>query len=399
MPDSRRDLDGDVLSPLALKDGTVVHISEVERTARAGFVCARCSQRMVPVLGMERTHHFRHYVKSSCTGSAESALHRMAKEIFKAHDHMVVPPPIVRLDEYEQLVTDARIVSYSAVRPERRLGKELRPDVLLVRPGKSTPLVVEIFYRHQVDEVKLQRLRKVKYPAIEIDVSSICDWESIDRQALEDLIIRSDDPSKKRWLYIPGEERILADFEKRKREHAEALEAAAAAQRARAEEEARLARIAQRERIRSALEQARDTPGDRDARSHTSRHVLSNYNTAPFVSYALANEHLFTCDRSTWQRRILQRYVFIRNDCGSVSENTNPIRMTLEVPEVERWVLRRLKHLLIPEMRDGEETSHMLAELLADYFDCLEGAGLLRSLRTGMRHLSVYEVVDTSHER
>lgn len=64
------------------KEGVTVDIQDVsEQNRKEGYYCVVCGNEMIPVLGNEREHHFRH--KEDCNCNPETYLHKYAKYYIK----------------------------------------------------------------------------------------------------------------------------------------------------------------------------------------------------------------------------------------------------------------------------------------------------------------------------
>ncbi|WHY77279.1 competence protein CoiA family protein [Neobacillus sp. WH10] len=74
--------------PYGLKDGKLVHISDVEKGLKCECVCPACNHPLIARKGEKTAHHFAHYNGSECAKSVETALHSISpsKYLFKANN-------------------------------------------------------------------------------------------------------------------------------------------------------------------------------------------------------------------------------------------------------------------------------------------------------------------------
>lgn len=178
----------------------IVHISEVENGKKCGCLCWDCGSLLIACNeGLKQQHHFKHAVENECTG--EGAIHQAGKQIIKEREQITLSKHVVSVSERDSrgkkhtetktIVNDGMVICFDSVQEEIELGG-MRVDVL-ARKG-NTPIIIEIFYRHKVDDQKLLKIRKVNISAIEIDLSDlkqedIKDWEAF-------------------WLYINDSQHI-----------------------------------------------------------------------------------------------------------------------------------------------------------------------------------------------
>ena len=75
----------------ALKNGEIVHISNVDKGLSCGCICPACGERLVAKKGEKMMHHFAHKSGSSCEYGYESSLHLAAKDILLNAKQIVIP--------------------------------------------------------------------------------------------------------------------------------------------------------------------------------------------------------------------------------------------------------------------------------------------------------------------
>lgn len=370
--------DEGLLVPFAIRNGTLVHISSVSSGDRSGYCCPKCHERVVPALGPQRRHHFRHHVDIDCRGAFETALHLAAKEIVSRHQALMVPDVVVTWEDRSTVVSRAQYVSFSTVRTEAGLGA-IRPDIWLTRPNKPTPLLVEVYVTHKVDADKKARLSKMGYPCIEVDVSSALTPESYDPALLERILVHSDDPAHKRWLCIPNEQdyvRQLQEEARREREEEERKRSEVQ----QAKQRRLAASLAEQRRRQERLDRARALR----AKTHPDR-------PHPLTDIPVPHETAFNCLRAHWQEIVLRQFVE-----RPLFKADNSHAAIVEVASVEQ-VIHRYHGDIVHQGLARELDGHNVAEAVVEYLDELEKRGIVRALHRPARlgHLSVYEVLRT----
>ena len=80
------------------ESGKVVHVSELDISSRGkkcNCICPLCRRQLVAKMGNVKIHHFAHLADEECGCSAEkaneSALHKLAKEIFESARYVILP--------------------------------------------------------------------------------------------------------------------------------------------------------------------------------------------------------------------------------------------------------------------------------------------------------------------
>ena len=186
----------EILLPFGVREGSLVHISEVERGKACGCLCPACGDKLVAKKGRVQQHHFAHLAGADCRSSVESALHFAAKEILDRSSKVSLPAVKVNFPGGKAPIEIAPEQDYkmSDVRLERKLGSVV-PDVTVQIRGRE--LAIEIYVTHKVDDEKVDRFRSLGLSAIEIDLSGF--GRVFDVDDLERLILGPG--SQKRWVY------------------------------------------------------------------------------------------------------------------------------------------------------------------------------------------------------
>ncbi len=175
--------------PFGLTENKLVHISEVVRGKRCNCICPSCKVPLIASKGVKIQPHFKHAVECECEGGFESAVHLAAKQIIIEKGQITLPKLECHLfardskgkeDQEFRLISEKMLMDFDLIQEEVELY-DMIADLLAKKKGK--PLIIEIFYRHKVDDCKILKITKANISAIEIDLSRLTpndvhDWDS-----------------------------------------------------------------------------------------------------------------------------------------------------------------------------------------------------------------------------
>src|SRR5262249_14361217 len=146
-------------------------------------------------------------------GALESGIHLAAKQIIVERKELTLPKYVAsgsRRDPgrphraSEELITAGTARKFDSVAAEVEVHG-MRADVLAMVADR--PLMIEIRYRHPVDEVKRAKIVAANISAIEIDLSDL----SMDEADWPTLWLRINDPARILWLHNAEEPQVLTD--------------------------------------------------------------------------------------------------------------------------------------------------------------------------------------------
>lgn len=186
----------DIKLPFGIRDGTVVHISQVQQGLACGCVCPVCKKPLVARKGAVVVPHFAHYQGAECARAAETALHLEAKRILAERREIWLPEVTVSIGSYGRCIeiSPERAFALDEVQAECRTG-DVVPDIM-ARCGEIQ-LMIEITVTHGVDEAKFRKIRQFGISTIEIDLSSVC--RAFSAEDLCDAVIRQ--TANKQWVF------------------------------------------------------------------------------------------------------------------------------------------------------------------------------------------------------
>lgn len=198
-----------------LATGMMVGINEVANGLECGCVCAACRAPLIARQGAIRRWHFSHapgFV--ACETGAETALHRMAKQIIAQWDDVTLPPLEVRVSQRsvtgqtiarDVTIPGTRFVAEKGVIEARCNG--FVPDVLLHGP-KGELLAIEVCVTHKVSRAKQQRVAEHALPMIQFSID-LADDSSAEAAELEQRL-RESTPE---WIFHPKEAELRLQLE------------------------------------------------------------------------------------------------------------------------------------------------------------------------------------------
>lgn len=174
-------------------DGQRADVKGVANGLKCNCVCFECEQPVIARQGQKVKWHFAHHAPTSCSPSPESELHFYAKSLLAERLWCWIPEVDANAAEMTKRISARRKFQFAEVKVEKADGN-VRPDLLLIAKGGKI-LHVEIYVRHKVDPIKLEKLRTRGISSIEIDLSKL-DWD--DRAEWELAILET---APREWLH------------------------------------------------------------------------------------------------------------------------------------------------------------------------------------------------------
>lgn len=403
--------------PFGLKNGRIIHISEVtedERGLKCNCICPKCKQRLIARLGDKRIRHFAHN-NEQCRYALETSLHIFAKEVLESSLKMYIPRLSIeyrnnytKLEDFdkedmyysneyelkEKVILKKREIFFDRVELEKRIDNII-PDVVLYKNGQ--PLIIEIAVTHFINDDKRNKIIKQGISTIEINLQRIkFDYHNFDREEVANLIIN--DVQYKQWIYnrkveeekkkIIEENKLFLEEESRIREK---------------EEKRRMEYILKQEqkhdlkikRLKELLEPSNykkkltvfDQKLETDKLWIQISKVLSldKDNMPLFLNTSVEGVLAFECDPRIWQSYILKKFVLGRK--GKI----------IKVFNVIKWIKN---HSSLPTNKDLLYTKDVfsngipdLTDAVIEYLMLLREYGFLEKTSYNVGYYSQFEVV------
>jgi len=194
-----------MLFNMALKNGNLISIDEVDSGLKCDCFCPVCNSPLVARKGYERVHHFAHYNSSDCENYGESMLHLLAKKILEENKYVIVPSFNTETGKY----IESYRVDFSKIEIEKTF-EDIKPDII-AWDKKKNRLFIEIAVTHKVGLYKLELIKKYNVSTLEIDLGNyyrsnkIFNYDLFRETLLEDL-------SNKTWIFDKKFESKLAKY-------------------------------------------------------------------------------------------------------------------------------------------------------------------------------------------
>lgn len=226
--------------PFALSKDTneLVPAKDVENGKKCNCYCDFCKEDLIAVNKKESKirPHFRHQSDSICQANYETYLHWLSKRVFRTMRHIKLPPiKSYQLSDMhhhlskelmdlfgkynvkeelwshfkKQHVQEITSLDFDIVETEdddNTFYGDVRIDVVL-KKGNDL-LFIEPFVTHEIDDIKKEKLEKLDFSTIEIDLKSLV-WDSHSVSSISKLkSFLINQVWNKSWIVIRKEKRI-----------------------------------------------------------------------------------------------------------------------------------------------------------------------------------------------
>ncbi|MFC5550286.1 hypothetical protein [Massilia aerilata] len=288
-------------------------------------ICPGCGAKLILKQGSRR-RHFAHHNAPGSDQCVESAIHAAAKQVLIECGGLLVPEVSFyisaaaqdgqMLHEQEVLSTQRRI-RFDHAAAEVTIG-DIRPDVVGYRGERQ--LLVEMFFRHRVDEEKRDKLKRLGFPALEIDLSDLDPLEGF--EAVKERVIES--VHYKEWLVYPRSDEHLAYLKNKLQARVDsANEAHQAELERRKKERAKLARLESARKVANVdVDTAFSnwTPDEQDA---WLREQLGLTDAIPaFLSRGAYPQSVITVPAFIFQASIFERFIYRSKEGTKLTADT-----------------------------------------------------------------------------
>ncbi len=346
-------------------DGKLPYILEVERGLACGCRCPGCKATLVARTKADKVvPHFAHH-GPSCGSGPETALHLLAKEVFRSNPTMGLPARL-GLDKGKQIVTKpGQEVATAFLRVEYTDPKRIIPDLYVRALGYD--LFVEVAVTHFCDDAKIQRFREHRTPAVEIDLSRLP--RDSTREAIADAVLRT---APRRWLYHPGIDAAEAKHRADERKWQAEIEKRQANAQAKHDS-----------RVNDLVHAYRTAPPHTFADQVPRIAELQDVGLAEYVGIAVPGIGCFTVSPRVWQARILTE-VFHDRCLGNAACKAVPVTQHLEKTGVIRPPFRRVTGMVANDAAAIEPDFAPPWKAVDAYLKHLAGTGVLVQHGSGM---------------
>jgi hypothetical protein len=362
-----------VKNPFGLRDNKIIHINDIplnEKGLKANCICPSCNKPLLAVLGNKQVHHFRHY-NEDCGAALQSALHLFAKQVIKKHKKIVLPSKSINIGDLinRQLIkSDITLNSYPAnflsfkekiifknfkrefsdikrlygsysdneisivnqnleIDTKRKIHfnqvdleknfDDFIPDVFI----QKFNLAVEIKVTHEVDDIKLKKLRKKNISAIEVDLSDTPEKVYSDKIKLKNHILNNHDI--KTWIYYTGLKEIRVTYKKRingfiknQEELIQEIEEKKKIENEKKLKNRKLKVKSIKKYLKEEVQETQRIKWEKKLKNNQKWIELSNElnldadNMPEYLNRKIKNETIIKCDRRLWQTLIFRIFIF-----------------------------------------------------------------------------------------
>lgn len=186
------------MNKIARLKGAIIHIDNLYNITyeKKELKCIECDSELIPKRGKKNSWHFAHKNKNKCyyngtmkegykTPGGESAIHKLCKEIIENEKKILVP---INKNNF-------KFMNFEKCIQEYEYDNKKIDIVGFTNSGKK--IAIEIFYKHRVDNKKLNVLKKGFDYVIEICVED--DYFKTYKNLSTNII---NGKENKRWLYL-----------------------------------------------------------------------------------------------------------------------------------------------------------------------------------------------------
>ncbi|KKM04060.1 hypothetical protein LCGC14_1768050 [marine sediment metagenome] len=326
--------------PFGLNENNIlVHITYVERGKKCYCVCPSCRSPLIAAKGSKKQPHFKHAVVNECEGGMESAIHLAAKQMIMEKKQITLPKYVsiasatdsrgIKHTEGKTVVEDGTVITFDSVQEETELHG-MKADILAKKGNKS--LIIEIFYRHKVEDQKLVKITEANISAIEINLS---DLTPEDVKNWETFWLCINDPRRVQWLH----------YAKAHPELKKQLEMKIQAQIQEQEEEYKQEEIREKKVLSRALYVLKTRPRKQyiaylkqkaetsPVRKFYTQNLPFSWPDLPdFVNADIPNgDWIFGCDRRVWQTAFYKSFIWIKEESFSVRRVHNWLQHIVKI--------------------------------------------------------------------
>ena len=225
---------GYTLIPYGLKNGQLVHIDDVERGDKCGCTCPNCNGLLRANKGEKKMHYFSHQNKENCVGAYESAVHLLAKEVFRKHKTLSLPEfelnieyikdekvrNLMQINNTKSIlnIPQQNDIKYKDVLTEKFIeNTNIKPDATAIDENGSV-LYVEFFKTHAVDEDKKLKLLDLNVNCVEVNLNYF-HFSQTKEEDESNMLECLNDTECHKWIsHYYSKESIIKELENKQKE-------------------------------------------------------------------------------------------------------------------------------------------------------------------------------------
>ena len=187
----------------------IVSINDVTSGFGCNCKCPSCGEKLVAKKGEIKQWHFAHNSNESCAYAEQTAVHLIAKDIIAKHGVFLPKAPFNdfvknQLNELNSsssikstvLTQTGGYIRFNKITLEKKIGNII-PDIIAEYNGVT--ILIEIAVTHFIDSIKLEKLKTLGLPCLEIDCSHLRNSENLEDDLIQFLLAED----KKKWIIPP----------------------------------------------------------------------------------------------------------------------------------------------------------------------------------------------------
>lgn len=167
--------------PYALREGILVHVSEVDSGRQPDCLCIVCGTALVARKGAKVTHHFAHPSNANCSG--ETVLHVLAKRFLVERIQQAISTRSELPISWQCTLCDDHH-SGNLVKKAARVAMEMafdecRPDITLLDEKDAPVAIIEVVVTHAPEENVLNFCKTRRVVLVTCKIKNAGDLEAI----------------------------------------------------------------------------------------------------------------------------------------------------------------------------------------------------------------------------
>ena len=194
--------------PFGLQNNNLVTPSEVKRGLACNCICPGCNARLIAnhPKSSKRVNYFSHYACKGCSTGYQTALHLAAIRVISENKWILVPDIYSELTLVdEDTLAEAKversikggIVILDSVEQEVHEYPNIVPDIVAMKGGDV--LFIEVAVTSVIKESKLDKLKMLNFPVLEIYLKPNSDIPSLEE--IKKLVLNT--AGNRRWVVNP----------------------------------------------------------------------------------------------------------------------------------------------------------------------------------------------------
>lgn len=312
-----------------LKNGQIKSIYDIsieEKGLKCGCVCPACGMELQARIGKINQRHFAHKNKNCNIATAQqTAMHIRAKEIIYNEREMLFPEITLTFSEssvylkHKMLKNDeripkkivgkaAKVLTCDRVILEKKLD-DIVPDIAFYIGNQVC--LIEIAVTHFIDKAKLEKIKKLDLPVLEIDLRKLCNMENSEKYLRKELLYN---PENRYWVHYPNMNKALKKADDKFVNLVESIELENENKRRERQRQLEENELLNQIYYKKRLIKLRNDEYFNEIISefHFSKYLNTLGNFPYYLDIPITGEIVISCDRRIWQSAIFDKFIYSR---------------------------------------------------------------------------------------